>query len=81
MWKAVKAKKEEVRMAEAKCRRGQRESREKTEGAGNEEAKGEKNSRGKKSSEEMGDLEQGGESSKIRRGSEEISLQKVSSVD
>jgi len=52
----VKAKTRKVRMAEAKGRRGQRGSREKTGRVEKGEAKGEENSRSKKSSREMGDL-------------------------
>ena len=56
MWKAVEAEIGKVGMAEAKSRKGQRESGEKTGRVGKKEAEGKKSGRDKKSSGEIGNL-------------------------
>ena len=77
----MEAKTEEVRMVETKGRRGKRRNREETGRVGKKKAKGEENSRDKKSSRGMGNLGQGGKSSKVRGGSKEVGTEKISPMD
>ena len=78
VWEAMETRAGEVRVAEAKERGGQRESRKKTGRMGN---KGEENSRSKESSKGMGDLGQRGGGSKVGRESKKVDARKVSPMD
>jgi len=81
MWKAVKTKTGEARMAEAKERRGQEENRKKARRARKKEAEEEEGGRSKKGGEGVGDSGQRRGSSKIRGGSKRDGAQEVSPMD
>ena len=64
----MEASSEKIRLGETERGRGQKGSREETKRVGEEETKGEKVSGGKESSKEIGNLEQGKDSGKVRSG-------------
>jgi len=84
IWEAVEAKAREVRMAETERRREKRRSRKEIGGERRKEKEKttkRKEDRSKESNRRIGDLRQGGRSSKVRRKSKKAGIRKVLQVN
>ena len=84
IWEAVETEAREVRVAKTERRREKRRSKKEIGGEGRKEKEKttkRKEDRSKKSSRRMGDLRQGGRSSKVRRKSKKAGIRKVLQVN